>query len=124
MMKDIVVPKRKTQLIAPQPKQIRFPRLLAGLQGSDIHDQLEKRDLQIGRLGAHDRQASEMESVAGVRVTEATEALENSVLQFVGGVGDGLFRVVNEEDIFRDMLFDVVEVQNEPSDWSRHWGDL
>lgn len=123
-MKEIMIPKRNAQLITPHPKQIRLLRLGRRRQRSDIPDQLQKRELQINRVGPGDRQALQMESVAGVYIAETTEALENSVLKLVDGEGDGLFRVVEEEDVFGDVLFDVVEVEDEPADWVSHWGYL
>lgn len=90
-MKDIMMPKRKPHPITPQPKQIRPLR-----QGSDIQDQLQKRDLQINRVRPDDRQALQMESIAGVDITETTEALENSVLKLLGGEVHGLFRVIEK----------------------------
>lgn len=123
-----MVLKLDTHDIASEPKQIRFGRLRRLGQCSDVRDQLHKRDLEISRVRADDRKSFEPESVAGIDVTEATQAFEDGVFEFIRRVGDCLVWVVEEQDVLSERLVDITEVDDEPSDRGRaagsHSGDL
>lgn len=123
-----MVLKLDTHEIASEPKQIRFGRLRRLGQCSDVRAQLHKRDLEISRVRADDRKCVEPESIAGFDVTEATQAFEDGVFQFIRGVGDCLVWVVEEQDVLSERLVDVAKVDDEPSDrvraTGRHSGDL